>query len=140
MVSRRRARYVKKSPRIMGILDGLLGNAHQLEPKRLEGEFRDLLIEDEEIVLAFKLVRDLIVFTNWRLFLVDKQGLTGKKRDYVAVPYKSIDSFSFETTGTFDIDSEIKLWTKGRSEPLKLEFKGENALNAFRAISHYVHG
>ena len=29
--------------------------------------------------MAFTLVRDLIVFTDKRLILVDKQGITGKK-------------------------------------------------------------
>jgi len=33
---------------------------------------------------AFKIVRDLIVFTRCGLILVDKQGLTGKKLALVA--------------------------------------------------------
>ena len=35
---------------------------------------------NENIDLAFKLVRDLIVFTDYRLIVVDKQGITGKSR------------------------------------------------------------
>ncbi len=34
----------------------------------------------EQVELAFKLVRDLIIFTDRRMIIVDKQGMTGKKR------------------------------------------------------------
>ncbi len=33
----------------------------------------------EQVELAFKLVRDLIIFTDRRMIIVDKQGMTGKK-------------------------------------------------------------
>jgi Bacterial PH domain len=52
----------------------------------VEKEFSDLPIEGETIQHAYKLFRDLIVFTNFRLFLVDKQGMTSKKREYTCVP------------------------------------------------------
>ena len=62
------------------------------------------------------------VFTNMRLILVDKQGLTGKKVDYQSIPYKSIVRFSKESTGLFDLDAELKLWLSGMSEPIIKEF------------------
>lgn len=34
-------------------------------------------------------MRDMFIFTNKRLVLVDKQGLTGKKVEYHSVPYRS---------------------------------------------------
>ena len=43
---------------------------------------RDSLIPGEQVELAYVLVRDLIVFTEKRLILVDKQGVTGKKTSY----------------------------------------------------------
>ncbi|PJF32644.1 MAG: helicase, partial [Phototrophicales bacterium] len=52
-------------------------------------------------------------FTNKRLILVDKQGLTGNKVEYHSVPYKSIIQFSIETAGAFDRDSELKLYITG---------------------------
>lgn len=64
------------------------------------------MLEGENVEAAFKLVRDLIVFTEKRLILVDKQGITGKKTEFQSIPYKSISRFSVETAGRFDLDSE----------------------------------
>lgn len=62
----------------------------------------------EQVTLAFSLIRDLIVFTEFRLILVDKQGVTGKKTSYKSLPYRSISRFSVETSGHFDLDAELK--------------------------------
>ena len=62
----------------MGLFDGLLGNATQNNNETAE-KLRDVLIPNEKVDMAFTLVRDLIVFTDKRLILVDKQGITGKK-------------------------------------------------------------
>ncbi len=63
----------------MGLFDGIMGNATQLSDKSVEKELKDVLTADERIDLSFKLVRDLIVFTNKRLIIIDKQGVSGKK-------------------------------------------------------------
>lgn len=72
----------------MGFLNGLLGNASETDVKELEKELSSIIGSNERIELAYKLVRDLIVFTDLRLIFVDKQGLTGKKVEYMSVPYK----------------------------------------------------
>ena len=38
----------------------------------------------EEIVQAFQTVRDQVVFTNKRIFVVNVQGITGKRNDLQA--------------------------------------------------------
>ena len=48
------------------------------------------------MTLAFSLIRDLIVFTEFRLILVDKQGVTGKKTSYKSLPYRSISRFQWK--------------------------------------------
>ena len=122
----------------MGFLSALIGNASEVDASKLEKEFSELLIDGEEIQHAYKLFRDLVVFTNFRLFLVNKQGMTGKKREYTCVPYKSIDYFTKETAGHFDLDAEIKIWIKNRSEPVILEFrKDANIHDVFRVLSSY---
>lgn len=63
----------------MGILDGLMGNASEVENDKVESELKDLLASSEKVEHAYKLIRDLIVFTDKRLLLIDKQGVTGKK-------------------------------------------------------------
>ena len=94
----------------MGLFDGLMGNAAQHDNKSVEKELQGVLVPNENVDLAFKLVRDLIVFTDKRLIIVVKQGVTGKRVEYKSIPYKSISRFSVETSGHFDLDSELKIW------------------------------
>ncbi len=101
----------------MGFLSGILGNASTVNRREVEAEVGKLLSADEEVDVAFKLVRDLIIFTDRRLLLVDKQGLTGKKVAYHSVPFKSISHFSIETAGHFDLDAELKIWISGAEFP-----------------------
>ncbi len=77
---------------------------------------------------AYKLIRDLIVFTNRRLILVDKQGVTGKKTEYHSIPYKSITQYSIETAGHFDLDAELKIWVSSMEDPITKEFKGDDSI------------
>lgn len=107
----------------MSLLNNLFGNATEVDIEELRKEFGEILIPGEEIEAAFRIFRDKWVFTNKRLIMLDVQGVTGSKREYRSIPYRSIDQFSVETGGTFDDDCEMKLWIKGMREPLKKEFK-----------------
>ena len=67
------------------------------------------------------------------------QGMTGKKRQYTSIPYKSIDYFSKETAGHFDLDAEINIWIKSRKEPIVLEFRKDTHIHdVFKVLSHYA--
>ncbi|MCY8522942.1 PH domain-containing protein [Bacillus atrophaeus] len=101
----------------MGFINGMFGNASTVSKASAEAELASILIEGESVDAAFKLVRDLIVFTEKRLILVDKQGLTGKKTEYQSIPYKSISRFSIETAGRFDLDSELNILISGTELP-----------------------
>lgn len=107
----------------MSLINALFGTASKIDPIELEAEFLPILIEGEQITGAFKIVRDLVVFTQFRLILADKQGMSGKKVEYHSIPYKSISQFSVETAGRFDMDSELKIWISSNPLPLKKEFK-----------------
>lgn len=72
-----------------------------------------LLIKDEEIVGVYKGIRDYVVFTNKRVISVNVQGITGRKKDFTTLPYSKIQTFSIETAGTIDLDSELQLWFSG---------------------------
>ena len=73
----------------------------------------ELLIEGEEIVLTYKGLRDWVWFTNKRLITMDVQGITGKKKEFRSFPYSKITAFAIETAGSFDFDSEFKIWLSG---------------------------
>lgn len=123
----------------MGLFDSLLGNASEVDTGRLESEFATLLIDGERIEHAYRLFRDLIVFTNKRLIMMDKQGLTGKKKEFLSVPYSSITKFSKEGAGRFDMDAEIKVWVRGDPGPLQFEFrKDKNVDDVYRVLSAYI--
>lgn len=70
----------------------------------------DMLIDGETVFAAFKTVRDQVIFTNKRVIAINVQGLTGKKADYTSLPYSNIQSFSVETAGVLDLDTEMVLW------------------------------
>ena len=113
----------------MGLLSGLMGNASQKNVDKVERDLEDILVPGEQVTLAFSLIRDLIVFTEFRLILVDKQGVTGKKTSYKSLPYRYISRFSVETSGHFDLDAELKIWVSSAVEPSEvLQFKSDNSV------------
>jgi len=70
---------------------------------------------------------------------VDKQGLTGSKVEYMSLPYRSITRFCVEAAGTFDADSELKIWVSGSPEPLLKQFKkGSSILEIQKVLATYV--
>ena len=106
----------------MGLLNGILGNATERDLSSLQEEFSPLLFDGEELECAYQLIRDKWVFTNKRLIMVFVQGVTGSKRTYHSIPYRSITRFSVETSGTFDLDGEMKVWVSGDNTPYSFEF------------------
>ena len=120
----------------MGFLDGLLGHGSDLGPREVDEQMAGILVEGEAVRVAFKVIRDLFVFTDRRLILVDRQGLTGRKVSYLTVPYRAITSFAVETAGTFDFDSELKIWVSGRPDPIERTLgRGSNVLGIQQAIA-----
>ncbi|WML47101.1 PH domain-containing protein [Neobacillus sp. PS3-34] len=123
----------------MGIFDGLMGNASEISVVDIQRDFDKILAQNERIEKAYKLIRDLFIFTNKRLVLVDKQGLTGKKVEYHSIPYKSITHFSIETAGNFDLDAELKIWISGNALPLQKQFnKSLNIYELQSVLAEYV--
>lgn len=117
----------------MGLLSGLLGNVSQQDNQKIQAQLVDVLVTGEQVELAFSLVRDLIVFTEKRLILVDKQGMTGKKVSYKSIPYRSISRFTVETSGHFDLDAELKIWVSSAMEPAEtLQFKSDQSVIAIQ--------
>lgn len=124
----------------MGLFDGLMGNATQKDTTNITKEVQEILIPMEQVELAFKLVRDLIIFTDRRMIIVDKQGMTGKKSEYKSIPYRSISRFSIETSGHFDLDAELKIWISSAELPAEsLQFrKDKNIIAVQQALAAAV--
>ncbi|ADK05301.1 MULTISPECIES: PH domain-containing protein [Bacillus cereus group] len=123
----------------MGLFSGILGNASNTSTESVERDLEKIMLDDEKVEHVYKLIRDLIVFTNRRLILVDKQGISGKKTEYHSIPYKSITQFSIETAGHFDLDAELKIWVSSLSTPITKEFKGDDSvLSIQKALVTYT--
>jgi len=121
------------------MLQGLFGNASEVDVKSLQRDLDAILAEGEVLVKAFKVIRDLFVFTDKRLILVDKQGITGKKAEYHSIPYRSISHFSVETAGSFDMDAELKIYISGNMTPIEREFKrGSDIIGVQKILAQYV--
>lgn len=123
----------------MGLLDGMMGNAAEVDASAANQKFQQILSTDERIERAYQLIRDSFLFTNKRLILVDVQGMTGSKIEYHSLPYKSITHFSVETAGTFDLDAELKIWLSGLSVPIQKRFnKKLNIYEVQAVLAAYV--
>ena len=121
------------------MLQGLFGNASEVDGKKLEKELDAVFVDGEKIMRAFRVIRDLFIFTDKRLILIDKQGITGKKAEYHSIPYKSISHFSVESAGTFDMDAEIKIYISGNMNPIEREFKrGTDVKGIQKTLAHFI--
>ena len=72
----------------MGLFSGLMGNASEVDDADLE-KVLNTLIEGEQVEKAYKVVRDMFIFTNKRLILIDKQDVTGSKME-MSIAYSKI--------------------------------------------------
>lgn len=122
----------------MSLLNKALGNASNVSIEELNQKYKRLLTENEEIELGFSLLRDVFMFTNKRLILIDIQGLTGRKQEYLSLPYKHISRFSLETAGTFDLDAELKIWISSENTPTLI--KRFNKSIDIYAVQRYLAG
>lgn len=118
----------------MGIFDAVMGNASKIDAAKVQAEFDRILAPGEKVEHAYQLFRDYFVFTDKRLVLVDKQGVTGSKVEYHSLPYRAITHFSIETAGTFDLDAELKIWISSTAEPYTKQFNKRLSIYEVQAV------
>ena len=123
----------------MGLFNAILGNASEVNIQNVATEFEPLLIAGETIEKAYKLIRDMFIFTNKRLILAEKQ-LVGTKVEYMSIPYSSIKKFSKESAGILDMDAELKIWLNHDNNPIIKQFgKGSNNINeVYKILSQHT--
>jgi hypothetical protein len=121
------------------MFQNILGNATEVNAQELQKDLAATLIEGETVQKAFKLIRDLFIFTDKRLILIDKQGISGKKAEYHSIPYKSISHFSVETAGTFDMDAEMKIYISGNPTPIQKDFRrGADIIGVQKVLAEFI--
>ncbi len=125
------------------VSSGIMADSNFLNLKaigmdEIRAEVFDLLVDGEQPAAAFKTVRDQVIFTTKRVFVVNVQGITGKKTSYFSYPYSKIQYFGVETAGILDIDSELVL---AFSNGAKLSFDFRSSVDIRKLntlISNYV--
>ena len=125
------------------VSSGIMADSNFLNLKaigmdEIRAEVFDLLVDGEQPAAAFKTVRDQVIFTTKRVFVVNVQGITGKKTSYFSYPYSKIQYFGVETAGLLDIDSELVL---AFSNGAKLSFDFRSSVDIRKLntlISNYV--
>ena len=111
----------------------LFGTASQMSEDDL-AEYERLFFAEEKVLSGFKIVRDTFIFTNRRLILEDVQRITGKKREYLSIPYSKISAFSVESAGHLDMDAELKIWISGLPEPVSKKFDKNTNIYQIQAM------
>lgn len=91
------------------VMQGLAGNLNEMTPEALMQEYGCYLMEGETIKTGFKLVRDVVLFTDKRIIDFDKQGATGQKMRVDSINLNSVVHVSAETAGFGVDDSEINI-------------------------------
>ncbi|MDY2918999.1 MAG: PH domain-containing protein, partial [Anaerococcus sp.] len=87
---------------------------------------------------AFETIRDQVVFTTKRIFVINVQGVTGKKIAYISYPYSKIQYFGIETAGMLDIDSELIIAFNDGNK-LTFDFKkGVDIIEISKTISEFI--
>lgn len=115
-------------------------NLKPITTGEIRPEVSKLLIPGEEIISAYKTVRDQMIFTNKRVISVDVQGITGKRVSYSSLPYSKVQFFGVQTPGLIEIipDSELML-TFASGYTATFEFKGNtNILELSQILSKYI--
>ena len=110
-----------------------------VDPATLMPRVGPLLVEGENIIAAFKAIRDSVVFTNKRVISINVQGITGKKVDFTSLPYSKVQAYSVETAGTFDFDCELDLFFSGGIGLVRFEIRGNYDIIALsKLIAGYL--
>lgn len=120
------------------IFDANTFNLKEIKLSEVRSEVYSLLVEGEKIEYAFMTLRDQVIFTDKRIFVVNVQGLTGKKVSYLSYPYSKVQYYGIETAGVLDIDSELILAFNNGAH-LQFDFKTAVDITKLNnLISHYV--
>ncbi len=115
-------------------------NLKEIDTDSVRSEVKGLLTDGEKVEMAFRTVRDQLVFTNKRIIAIDVQGITGSRKTFTTLPYARIQYFSIQTPGFAEIFSDSELFIMFSNEfTAKFEFKGKVDIGRIgRLISDYA--
>ena len=125
---------------VMEFRDKPMQNLIRIKEKEICKNVQELLLDGEQIVGAYKTVRDQAVFTTHRIFMVDMQGMTGTRQEIFVLPYRKILHYGIKTAGFGDPVQASQLTVCfADAHEAKFGFIGQDELLAVaRAISRCI--
>lgn len=119
-------------PKIIGLMNTNLEDGRDL--------FEFLISDQEEVLLSYKSVRDRLIVTSKKLLIIDIQGVTGRKKEYMVLPFSKLTGFSCESAGTFDLDAELKVWASAINQ-MEFQFlKGTDIRPLVKVLNEHLCG
>ena len=119
-------------------MDANIMNLKEISLQSVRPEVPTLLVNGETRVMAFQTVRDQVIFTDKRIFVVNVQGITGKRTSYFSYPYSKVQYFGIETAGVLDIDSEL-VFAFSNGAKLQFDFKSKVDIRKISMmVSNYI--
>ena len=125
------------------VSSGIIGDANLLNLRAIKlsevrPEVPELMMNGEQMMQAFMTMRDQVIFTDRRIFVVNVQGITGKKISYFSYPYSKVIYYGIETAGVLDVDSELVL-AFANGARLQFDFKTNVDIHQISMlISNYI--
>ncbi len=94
------------------------------------------LFAGEQVIGCYKGIRDLIIFTDIRIVSIDVQGITGKQKVIVTIPYTHICEMTIETSGYLDIDTDLVLRTTAGTVMAYSFRSGQDVIRIQNYVAH----
>ncbi len=82
---------------------------------------KDIFIDNNETPYkAFKSFRDILIITDKRFIIFNKQRISGKKTQTYSIPFNIIIMHSIENPYKYTINTKVILWTMAGKMTLRL--------------------
>ncbi len=101
---------------------------------KLDEESLSFVDEDEQVLLAFRSNRDIGIFTDKRIILIDKKGIRGFCKSIYAIKYESISSYALNI---HNLDSTIEIITDS-SHRMLINFLKPIPLDEVHEVYKYI--
>lgn len=98
---------------LAAFLDFLGDNAIAINPSEVEQKLKSspvILQSDETIEQAYRTGRDLCLFTTKRFLSINKEGITGKRVEFLSIPLHYCHAFAVQTVGLFLSEPRVEIY------------------------------
>lgn len=105
-----------------------------IPPRELTQEELCYIDDHEKVIYAYKAKRDVVMFTDKRIVLIDVKGFRGFRRSVYAVKYESVSSYTLSIN---NLDSTLEIITDS-AHHLVMNFYKPIPLDEVNRIYQYI--